>query len=109
MGTIARCPLCEWTLDRPADLGSRNAAAVPSLAAALGMPADALLAIHQHHAAGRAEADIEAHMSTHKPQEWLPALMDARRDLTRYDDLVAELRRHIEALTRRLEREQATQ
>lgn len=100
MKPTVSCPLCDWTLELDPTLTDRNAA--PAVAAALGMPAHALLSIHAHQAAQRTESLIDAHMRSHQPKDWLPALMDARRQITRRDDLVAELRRHLEVLERRV-------
>lgn len=81
--TVLRCPLCPWTLTPAAELhAASNAVAAPAVAAALGMPAGALLSIHQHQARQRDEHAIEVHMWTHPPAEWLPKLMarEAQRD-----------------------------
>lgn len=56
------CPVCDWTEPRTfVAYAVSNAVAAPSVAAALGMPADALLSIHQHQNAKRDEATLKRH------------------------------------------------
>lgn len=75
------CPLCDWSEPREtAQYAASNQTAAPAVAAALGLPADALLQIHTHQAMKRDERNLEQHLITHGPHDWLPALMDARRE-----------------------------
>lgn len=79
-----RCPLCDWThVPEAAQYAASNVVAAPAVAAALGMPADALLSIHRHQAMGRDEQAIDQHMRTHPPQDWLPMLMQLRATVER--------------------------
>lgn len=82
------CPVCDWTEPRTfVAYAVSNAVAAPSVAAALGMPADALLSIHQHQNAKRDEATLKRHLSTHGPEDWLPVIMRARTTTQRVRDL----------------------
>lgn len=82
------CPLCDWTEESEQDrYAQSNQAAARAAAAALGMPADALLPIHAHQAARRDETTLHDHLATHPPEDWLPALMQARK---RADNLAGD-------------------
>lgn len=84
---VYRCPLCDWVHTPEAlQYAASNVAAAPAVAAALGMPADALLSIHRQQAMGRDEHAIERHMRTHPPQDWLPALIEARATVRRLEN-----------------------
>jgi hypothetical protein len=63
----------------------------------------ALLAIHSHQAAEQLEEELTDHLERHKPRVWLPALMEARGEISRKDDLIAELRRVIDVRTKQLD------
>ena len=69
------CPLCDWTIEIPAP----TPGAAANVAVAMGIPADAFISIRDHQAKVRLEHDLEAHLRTHGPTDWLPALLEARR------------------------------
>ena len=73
------CPLCDWTLESEVARMRRpdNLAAAPGVAAALGVPTDAMLSIHENACRRRDEHELEQHLSTHGPKDWLPALTAA--------------------------------
>lgn len=79
--TMLICPLCPWTQEAKAPRARtpENVAAAPRVASALGLPASALLATHEHAARRRDERTLRRHLSTHGPDEWLPALTAAQR------------------------------
>lgn len=79
--TMLICPLCPWTQEAKAPRARtpENVAAAPRVASALGLPASALLATHEHAARRRDERTLRRHLSTHGPGEWLPALVAAQR------------------------------
>lgn len=70
------CPLCRWHIDIPA---GDDPVIASGVAAAMGVPADAFASIREHQAKQRIELDLKRHLMTHGPDEWLPALLKARR------------------------------
>jgi len=84
------CPLCDWTLDVPAGDDPVMAGAI---AAVMGVPADAFTSIRDHQRKRRLEVDLDRHLRTHGPDEWLPALMDARRTCLELASIDASRRR----------------
>ena len=70
-----RCPICDWAAEVP------QPQYAPGLAAVFGLDAATLASIHLRQEQHRLEANIERHMRTHGPGEWLPALMEARNAL----------------------------
>lgn len=74
MSELIPCPLCDWTIERP------ESQFAPAVASALGMPTEALAAIHQHQNLRRLEKDLEHHLSSHKLPEWVAALTQARAE-----------------------------
>ena len=87
MTTSVTCPLCPFQFTVP------KLQAAPGVAAALGMSAGVLLAIHSHRVAEQLEEELTTHLDQHGPKVWLPALMQARGDVKRKDDIIAELLR----------------
>lgn len=74
MSAEIACPLCDWTVAPP------QPQYAPAVAAALGVPTDALASIHHHQNLRRLEADIKQHLSSHKLEEWVTALTQARAE-----------------------------
>ena len=73
------CPLCDWT--QPSAVGqyqASNAAAAPAVAAAMGLPADALLSMHTRQCMRHDETMLNRHLGSHRLDEWVTALMTAR-------------------------------
>jgi hypothetical protein len=73
-GQLIPCPLCPWTIERP------EPQFAPAVAAALGVPTDALAAIHQQQNMRRLEHELEQHLGSHKLPEWVAALTKARAE-----------------------------
>lgn len=67
------------------------------------MPVLSLEGIWSHQSAQKLEGELNTHLLTHPPAEWLPLLMAAHRALATERDVSAELRRHIESLDRQLQ------
>jgi len=70
------CPLCDWRIEIPTP-APPDAVILATLAR--GIAADMLASLREHGAKVRLEREIEQHLSTHGPVEWLPALLEARR------------------------------
>ncbi len=73
---LLTCPLCDWTEESETSrYAETNKAAAPAVADALGMPPDALLAIHHRQALRRDERALRRHFEGHEVVEWARALM----------------------------------
>jgi hypothetical protein len=83
--TTVTCPLCPETFE------AREVPRAPAIAEALGMGADALQVVHTDQVRRRLEQDLDRHLRTHPPKEWLPALMTARRERDAAHEALAAL------------------
>lgn len=81
---VVECPLCPEIFETPAVILT-----APGVAAALGVPADALASMHAHQQAQILERRLHAHLVKHTPEEWLPALMEARARAAAAEDAAA--------------------
>ena len=75
MKAIITCPLCDWSIDEPI------VQYAPGVAAAFGITPSALASIHLSQEMRRTEEELDRHLRTHPPTDWLPALMAARKKL----------------------------
>jgi hypothetical protein len=73
--TMLNCPLCSWRLLMPVPFQNVK------IAAAMGMSTKELRAILADSNVERFEEELLAHLSTHGPNDWVPALMNARHTL----------------------------
>lgn len=71
------CLLCNWSVEVP------RPQYAPDVAAAFGMTADALASVHQGQNMHRLETDLRVHFGSHKVEEWVKALREARDEIAR--------------------------
>lgn len=81
---VVECPICPEIFETPAVIVT-----APGVAAALGVPADALASMHAHQQAEILERRLHAHLVKHTPEEWLPVLMESRRRAIELEDILA--------------------
>lgn len=79
MSGVLKCLLCDWEIEPPTPQYA------PAVAAALGLPTEALASIHQQQNMHRLESDLRQHFSGHKVEEWVKALREAREEIARLE------------------------
>lgn len=84
MNATIKCLLCDWEIEPP------RPQYAPGVAAALGVPVDALASIHQRQNMRRLENDLRQHFTGHKVEEWVQALREAREEITRLQSVGAD-------------------
>ena len=77
MSARFNCLLCEWSTEIP------EPQYAPGVAAAFGITAEALASIHRGQNMHRLEADLRSHFTSHKVEEWVQALREAREEIAR--------------------------